>query len=93
MARGCSVEELLATEDSRSLAEWMAYSIVEPFGEFRQDLRVAMLWCVMANANRDTKKHPNPFTISDFLNVFEIADMPNDDELVQKMENNLKRYK
>ena len=83
---------MLATEDSQSLAEWMAYSQVEPFGEFRQDLRIAMLWCILANVNRDTKKHPKPYTVSDFLDAFEVAELPSEDELMQKIDNNLKRY-
>lgn len=45
----------------------MAYSHLEPFGEERADLRAAMIASLIANANRDSKKHPSPFTIDDFM--------------------------
>jgi hypothetical protein len=45
------VEELLASTTSRELAEWMAYEQLEPFGEFRADLRNAMLCQTIILAN------------------------------------------
>lgn len=46
---------------------WMRYYSEEPFGEERADLRSAIVACVIANANRDPKKRPRPFSPQDFM--------------------------
>jgi len=69
----------------------MAYCKVEPFGEYRQDLRFAKLWCLLANAHRDRQQQPTPFMVKDFMDMFEEAELPDEDELMQKLDNNLKR--
>ena len=51
--KGMSVGELLATHNSRELAEYEALYRIEPWGEYRQDLRFAMLCCLIANALKD----------------------------------------
>lgn len=61
--------ELLSQISSRELSEWQAYFIVEPFGEYRADLRNAIVACVIANANRG--KNARAFTVSDFMPKFE----------------------
>ena len=61
--------ELLSQISSRELSEWQAYFIVEPFGEYRADLRNAIVACVMANANRS--KDTEPFMVKDFMPKFE----------------------
>jgi hypothetical protein len=88
-----TVAELLEKISSRELAEWVAYNSIEPFGEFRQDIRIAKLWCLTANINRDTKKCPTPFTVMDFLKVFEEVELPDEEELRQKLDSNLKRIR
>jgi hypothetical protein len=47
--------------------EWMAFSQVEPLGGARDDYRFAMLSSLIANANRDPKKHPQPYDFEDFM--------------------------
>ena len=55
--------------DSRELSEWQAFSIVEPFGEERDDMRSALIACTIANANRSAKQPA--FRIQDFMLKFE----------------------
>ncbi len=51
------------------LSEWQAYSLIEPFGEARADLRSATIACVIANANRG--KGQPAFKLEDFILKFE----------------------
>lgn len=46
---------------------WHQYSLVEPFGEERGDLRAGIVASVIANSNRDPKRRPQPFTAQDFM--------------------------
>ncbi len=48
-------------------AEWAAYLEVEPVGGVRDDLHTAMLMTLLANVNRDRKRHPQPFKLDEFL--------------------------
>lgn len=43
---------------------------MEPFGEERADLRSAIVACTVANAFRDPKKHPKPYSARDFMPKF-----------------------
>lgn len=52
---------------ARELVEWAAFYELEPFGEWRADLRMAVLASLIANANRDPEKRPEPFTVDDFM--------------------------
>jgi hypothetical protein len=45
----------------------MKFVEVEPFGEERADYRAASIVQMIANMNRDVKKHPDGFKIDDFL--------------------------
>jgi hypothetical protein len=75
-----SVRELTERLSSREIAEWIAYYQIEPFGEERADLRAAIIACVIANANRDSKEHPQPFSPADFMVVpFAKKEMDEDD--------------
>jgi hypothetical protein len=40
---------------SRELSEWMAYYSLEPFGEYRADLRAAIIARMAAQSNRPLK--------------------------------------
>lgn len=60
-----TVGELLARTDSRELSEWMAYYRLEPFGEFRADVRAGMVASTFANVHR--KRGAQPFSPLDFL--------------------------
>lgn len=55
---------------SREFAEWVAYYGLEPFGEERADLRMAVVASLIANANRDPKKRKRPFEPRDFMPQF-----------------------
>jgi hypothetical protein len=45
---------------------WLAYRLVEPWGEDRADLRIGYLTSLTANVHRDSKRKPQPFSPSDF---------------------------
>jgi len=47
-------------------AEYRAYFSIEPFPELRADIRTGQLCAVIANVDRNPKKHPKPFTTEDF---------------------------
>lgn len=64
---------------ARLLTEWMAYDRVEPFGEWRADLRVAMLAALYANAHRG--KDAAPLGIDDFMpSFYRPPEAPDDDD-------------
>jgi hypothetical protein len=54
----------------------MAFYRVEPFGERRADLRMAIVAALIANVNRDPKKQREPFTVDDFMPKFDPIDEP-----------------
>ncbi len=58
---------MLTRMSSQELTEWLVYESIEPFAAERNDLDVAMLATLTANANRDPKKRSEPFKIVDFL--------------------------
>ena len=72
-----SVAEAQSRISSREFAEWMAFYRLEPFGEERADLRMAILAAVIANANRDPKQRKQPYEPKDFMPQF---DQPQDTE-------------
>lgn len=63
---GCTLREAqIRCNGGEEFAEWMAVYSLEPW-----DAQIGMLaesnW-MFANANRDMKKHPQPFKLSEFL--------------------------
>lgn len=60
---------MLAEISSVQFAEWMAYSLLEPWGEGRDDLRAGIVASTVANANRG--KNAKPFKPQDFMPEFE----------------------
>lgn len=62
---------MLARIPSRLLSEWMAFDLIEPFGERRADLRAAQIVTMIANVNRDEKKQKEPYRIEDFVLRFD----------------------
>lgn len=50
--------------------EWRAYSILEPFEDVRFSYYMASVTKTLWDINRDTKKHPQPFPIDQFLLEF-----------------------
>jgi hypothetical protein len=67
---------MLRSITARQLQEWMTFSELEPFGEERGDYRAASIVQVIANVNRDSKKHPDAFPIADFLLRFGDSVLP-----------------
>jgi len=65
LALGVPVRELLLRLGSDELTEWMAFYQLEPFGDFRGDMRAAIVASTFANANRS--RESKPFTLEDFM--------------------------
>ena len=60
--------------DSPEFTEWQAFSLLNPFLPERVDFGLAQISCILANVNRDTKEHPKPFTIADFMPKYDPFD-------------------
>lgn len=56
LALGCTVGELEHRLSAAELAEWRAYSQIEPFGERRADQRAWLAVAALLNVHRDAKK-------------------------------------
>jgi len=52
---------------ARQFEEWIAYYLVEPFGDQRADLRNGVLAALIANVHRDPEKMADPFLPGDFI--------------------------
>lgn len=46
---------------------WQHYFQLEPFGEERADYRAGIVASMIANANRDTTRHPDSYQPTDFM--------------------------
>ena len=64
-------DRMLADMQPHHLGEWLAYHRINPWGQWRDDLRSGIVASVIANVNRDPKRKPEPFTASDFIPQFE----------------------
>lgn len=73
---GCSVRELLARFGADELTEWLAFYQIEPFGDYRADVRSGVVAATFANANRG--KDAKPFTPEDFMPFVERPEPVND---------------
>lgn len=62
----------------REFARWQAFYEIEPFGEYRADIRSAIIACVMANANRG--KGPS-HKVDEFMPKFEPPKQMSDNEI------------
>ncbi len=69
MSLGMSVRRCRAEIDSEEFSWWIAYSMLEPFGERQADFRSGILASVMANAHRG--KGTAPFKPTDFVPDYE----------------------
>lgn len=58
---------LLASLGPRRLAEWLAYSELEPFGPAREDLRAGLVAAVVANTSFGRGKGSKTHKPSDFF--------------------------
>ena len=59
---------ILSQISSRQFSEWIAYQNIEPFGEWRADLRSGIIASTIANANRGKKQ--TAVKPSDFMPEF-----------------------
>lgn len=59
------MREVQAIVDSEEFSEWIAEYRLEPWDA--EVWMLARLTCLLANVNRDVKKHPRPFKEKDFL--------------------------
>ena len=73
------VGELLSRCSSQELTEWQAYYNIEPFGEYRADIRSAIIACVLANVNRG--KNTPAFKVDDFMPKFDPPRQMSNDEI------------
>ena len=62
------MRSLLAEMDSRELTEWMAYDVVEPFGDGRGDVQAGVVASTIANIHR--AKSARPYRPTDFVPRF-----------------------
>jgi hypothetical protein len=59
-----TVESLLETMSARELSMWRAYYAVEPFGEYRADLRAGLSTATLVNMqSRGASLKPNDFIL------------------------------
>ncbi|MCK5608132.1 DUF4035 domain-containing protein [Candidatus Pacearchaeota archaeon] len=56
---------------ARQFRELLDYYNIEPFGEFRDELRTGKLMALTANINRDPKTRPEPFAALDYMDYVE----------------------
>lgn len=64
---GIPIAELQERVSSHDFAEYWVHFGLEPWGLEREDLRAGIVASTIANANRDAKKKPRPFTPEQFM--------------------------
>jgi hypothetical protein len=67
LALGRTVDELAETLSYEEFLRWWDFYLVDPFGEWRADLRSGIVSSVIANVNRDATKRPEAYTAQDFM--------------------------
>ena len=68
LAIGWPVPLLKKIMSSRDIAEAMAFDRLHPFGDYREDVRSAIVASTIANCHRSSKT--KPFSVSDFMPKF-----------------------
>lgn len=74
------MQELLCRVSSYELSEWMAFSILEPFGTDAENLGHAITASTIANINRG--KNDKPYKVEDFMPKFE-KQSQSQDQMIQ----------
>ena len=74
------------------LLEWQVFEGLEPFEPERGDYRMASVCQALWNIARDTKRHPRPFPIKDFLVLFGDAGQPTRRQTWQEQKRLLTMY-
>lgn len=67
---------------SEELSMWMAYEVIEPFGETRADIRAGIIASTIANVNRG--KNQKAFSPEDFMVKFDRSYLEVSEEELQK---------
>ena len=75
---GKTIEEVESLSE-REFTRWQIYYSIEPFGEYRADIRSAMIACVIANVNRG--KNTPAFKVDDFMPKFGPSRQMSNDEI------------
>jgi hypothetical protein len=86
---GIPIGELQARMSSLEFAEYWAFHQIEPIGPEREDLRAGIVAATVANANRDRKRRPRPYTPAEFMPkvpTFEDDEPPDEEELAAKID-------
>jgi len=73
----------LARVDSKEIAEWQAYYKINPFGEIRDDMRMARICSILYNSWRG--KGSQSMSESDFMFEFGKAEKTVDEDMVKAM--------
>lgn len=60
-----NVDEMLRSMTAVQFREWIEFYRLEPFGEDREDLRIATVVQVLMNVHRDSKRRRQPYSILD----------------------------
>jgi len=69
---------------ARQLRELQGYYGIEPFGEYRSEIRHGQQMAFHHNINRDTKKQREPFKALDFMNF--VVEPPERKYTVEELE-------
>jgi len=78
--------------DSRHFVELWAEESIEPRGEFRQDLRTALICCTIVNSNPWRKQGAQPANLHDFLKIFEFHRQPKEEQTPEQQVQVLKLW-
>ena len=68
-----NVDEMLAGMNGEQYNEWMAFSHIEPFGDWRADVRIAMLAATIVNVMTRTEDSDPVHEMKEFMPDFEAA--------------------
>jgi hypothetical protein len=72
--------------DALEFQGWMTYASIEPIGEYRMDLRFAMLACTIANLVKGaTGTKGKPSKIDDFMLKFDPPKQQSTDKMKSMM--------
>lgn len=81
---------MLADMSALSLAEWMAYFELDPWGEERADLRSGIIASTLANINRG--RNTPAFSPLDFMPYTRVDRHISEAEIERKLDNFMRKY-
>lgn len=84
LALGRTVAELEEELSARELKEWMAFYSIEPWGEYRADVRSAMVSMLLYGANKG--RNAPKLTIKDFMPFAEKEEVSQADQVKRTRE-------